>query len=68
VTDEEHLPGLEHQPLETQVAVLANEVRNQWGALRRMSAEFASVKRALWGFALTIAASASLFALTIFFR
>lgn len=67
------LDGLESRPLETQVAVLVTEarsLRNSHNGLRGdvtgLNKEMGSLRKALIGFALSVAASAVLFAATIF--
>lgn len=58
------LDGLEARPLETQVAVLANEVRNQKNSLMNVREELQAMKRALYGLVFTIIGSLIVFLVT----
>ena len=58
------LEGLEARPIETQVAVLANEVRNIRNSVTDVDADVVSMKRALYGLIFTILAGMIIFLLT----
>lgn len=62
------LEGLEARPLEAQVGILANEVRNQRNALSEVKEELRYVKRALWGVVFTVLAGMVLFLATTKFN
>jgi len=58
------LEGLEARPIETQVAVLANEVRNIRNSVTDVDADVVSMKRALYGLIFPILAGMIIFLLT----
>lgn len=58
------LEGLETRPLDAQVGILANEVRNQRNMLTEVKEELRYVKRALWGVVFTVLAGMVLFLAT----
>lgn len=67
------LEGLEARPLETQVAVLATEVRNQRNSInglrldmKGLGGDVAALRKVLMSLAVSIAGSAVIFALSIF--
>lgn len=55
------LEGLEQRPLETQVAVLANEVRNQRNTLSDVRDELRYMKRGFYGLIFTLGAGIILY-------
>jgi amino acid transporter len=62
------LEGLEQRPIESQVAVLANEMRNQRNALSDVKKELQYVKRALWGVVFTVIGGMLLFLFSVAFN
>lgn len=62
------LDGLESRTMEGQVAVLANEVRNQRNALSEVKSELRYVKRALWGVVFTVIGGMLLFLFSVAFH
>lgn len=62
------LDGLESRPIDSQVAVLANEVRNQRNSLSDVREELRYVKRALWGVVLSVLGGMILFLASVAFN
>jgi hypothetical protein len=58
------LDGLESRPIDTQVGVLANEVRNQRNLLLETRAVVAGVQKALWYLIATIVVGIIVFVVT----
>lgn len=58
------LEGLEHRPIDVQVAVLANEVRNQRNTLGDVERELSRTKQALWALVASIVAGIVIFLVT----
>lgn len=62
------LEGLEARPLDAQVGVLANEVRNQRNMLGEVKSELRYVKRALWSVVFTVIGGMLLFLASVAFN